>query len=119
VPAYDPALDDRMAGRMAQLGSAMGGNARVETGLTPTLLARWTEMAIDPDGHLWIRPWTRPSEREGPVAAYRLSMADGRVQRETLPAFPQAFGRPGVFYSVEKDPDTDELLLVMYQKRGG
>jgi hypothetical protein len=119
VPPYDAALDDRMAGRMAQLGSAMGGRARVETGMSPTLLARWTEMTIDPDGHLWIRPWTRPSEREGPVAAYRLSMADGRVTRETLPAFPQAFGRPGVFYAVEKDPDTDEILLVMYQKRGG
>jgi hypothetical protein len=119
VPAYDAALDDRMAGRMAQLGGALGGRARVETGMSPTLLARWSEMTIDPDGHLWIRPWTRREEREGPVAAYQLSMANGRVQRETLPAFPQAFGRPGVFYAVEKDPETDEILLVMYQKRGG
>lgn len=120
VPPYDPAVDDRLSERMSRLGGALGGRARVSGGMAPTLLARWTEMAIDPDGYLWIRPWTPPDAREGqPVAAYRLSLRTGAVERAALPAFPQAFGPPGVFYAVEKDPETDEILLVMYRKGAG
>lgn len=120
VPPYDPAADSRMSERMSRLGGALGARGRVGAGMEPTLLARWTEMVIDPDGYLWIRPWSPPEQREGqPVAALRVSLRTGAVERETLPAFPQAFGPPGVFYAVEKDAETDELLLVMYQKGAG
>ncbi|HYW11589.1 MAG TPA: hypothetical protein VE871_06510, partial [Longimicrobium sp.] len=119
VPRYDPAQDARMARRMSGLQDALGGGARISGTLPPTLLARWTEMVIDPDGYLWIRPWAPAEERDGPVQAFRMSLQTGQVQPARLPAFPQAFGRAGEFYTIEKDPDTDEILLVQYRRRAG
>lgn len=116
VPRYDPARDMQMTQRMAGLQGALGGGARIKGGLAPTLLSRWTEMVIDPDGYLWIRPWTPAEARESPVDAFRISLQTGQAQPAQLPAFPQAFGRAGEFYAVEKDPDTDELLLVQYRR---
>lgn len=76
-------------------------------------LWHWSGLIIDPDGHAWVRPWTRGGVMEGPV-----SRVDprGRVHEERIPAFPEAFGRPGVFYARDRNAMTDEIFLVRYQR---
>lgn len=77
---------------------------------------RWTGMIVDPDGHVWIRPWRKASARQeaGPVRVYRVNPATGAAEEATLPAFPVAFGEPGVFYARARSPVTDELYLARF-----
>jgi hypothetical protein len=118
VPPYDPADDERFSSELGRLSGSLRGRASGARRMPPTQLMRWSEIIIDPDGFLWVRPWRAPSDPPGEVPVLRVSLADGRVEQDRVPAFPQAFGPPGVFYSVEKDGDTDEVVLVMYEKRG-
>ena len=81
----------------------------------PTSLMRWAEVAIDPDGHVWVNPWLpgrEPSKRK----VYRIDPV-GKVHEEHLAGFPSAFGAPGVFYARETDPETDQRIVVRYAKR--
>jgi hypothetical protein len=65
--------------------------------VVPTAVVRWSEMVADPDGHLWIRPWEPPERRrEGQVPVFRVDLSTGAVRSDTVPAFPRAFGEPGV-----------------------
>lgn len=77
-------------------------------------LWRWSGLIIDPDGHIWVRPWTPDGRLETPV--YRID-PQGNVHLEDIPEFPMAFGPPGVFYARDKDADTDEILVVRYDRR--
>lgn len=79
-------------------------------------LWHWSGLIVDPDGHVWVRPWTLFGLLEGPV--YRIDPR-GNVHEERLPAFPMAFGAPGVYYVRDVDPDTDEVLVVRYDRRPG
>jgi hypothetical protein len=76
-------------------------------------LWHWAGLVVDPDGHVWVRPWTLSGRPEGPV--YRVDPW-GRVLEERVPAFPEAFGRPGVFYARDRNRATDEILLTRFQK---
>lgn len=75
----------------------------------PALLKRWTGLIVDPDGHAWVGAWTQ-SEKEH--QAFVVSLASGRYQRLDLPAFPTAFGAPGVFYAAQRSgrENLDSLL---------
>ena len=78
-------------------------------------LWHWSSLLVDPDGHIWVRPWTGGDKLNGPV--YRVDPR-GIVHEEQLPAFPMAFGPPGVFYAREKDAATDVLRIVRYERPG-
>lgn len=77
-------------------------------------LRHWSALVIDPDGHIWVQPWTRDGKPEGPV--YRIDAA-GAVHEERVPLFPLAFGPPGVFYARDVDPDTDEVVIIRFERR--
>ena len=81
----------------------------------PTSVVRWSALAVDPDGHAWIRPWV-DSDSELP-ALVRVDLQDGEVTEERLPAFPSAFGGPGVYYAIGVDDATDQTILLRYERR--
>ena len=116
VPRYREGDDDEEAERLGQLrGPMVRGMGRASG--PPTALMRWVDMAVDPDGWLWVQPWVAsPSPARG-VPVLRVSLQTGRAESDTVPAFPHAFGPPGTFYSLEKDPETDEVLLTRYRMR--
>lgn len=78
----------------------------------PQALRRYAGLIVDPDGHIWIKPWRAPNEKVSPV--FRID-PQGNAYVESLPAFPIAFGPAGVFYAIDKDPETDEVLLIRYE----
>ncbi|HET7459636.1 MAG TPA: hypothetical protein VFJ82_00250 [Longimicrobium sp.] len=119
VPAWRASDDEKGRSMLGLLrGRVRGYDGSAPPPAAPSLLMRWTEMAVDPDGWLWVRPWQR-DEDEGPVQVVRVSLQTGRAEKATVPAFPHAFGPPGVFYSLQKDPDTDEVILVRYDAGAG
>jgi hypothetical protein len=118
VPRYRASDDAEGREHADLLRGRVQGYRGTEGVMEPTLLIRWTEMAIDPDGYLWLRPWRSPSESDRPVPVVRVSLQTGRAEHDTVPAFPHAFGPPGVYYSLEKDPDTDEAIVAKYDRRG-
>ncbi|MYG24196.1 MAG: hypothetical protein F4168_17595 [Gemmatimonadetes bacterium] len=75
----------------------------------PALLARWTGLIVDPDGHVWLRAWTESRED---FEVFVVSMASGESRRVNPPGFPTAFGPPGVFYTPREKPETDEQYVV-------
>lgn len=79
----------------------------------PTALKRWAELAIDPDGYVWIKLWELDGHDGVPVL--RIDVNAGTVERGRLPAFPRAFGSSGVFYAVEVDEPTDLAVIVRYE----
>lgn len=60
---------------------------------------QWENLIVDPDGHMWIAP--RASREESEKLMYVLNPETGRVREVTVPAYPRAFGAPGVYYSGE------------------
>lgn len=119
VPPYRPSDDDALARRLTAVMGGRGAGVGSSAGTAPTALTRWSEMVVDPDGYLWIRPWRAPSDDAAPIGVVRLDLRTGRAERERVPAFPRAFGPPGTYYALEKDPETDEILLASYQRRAG
>ena len=75
----------------------------------PALLARWTGLIVDPDGHVWLRAWTESREE---FEVFVVSMATGESRRANPPGFPTAFGSPGVFYTAREKPETGEQYVV-------
>lgn len=68
----------------------------------PAAVARWAKMIVDPDGYLWILP--EAEERSPPPhRVVRMNVKTGAVSEDRVPAFPTAFGRPGIYYAVEVD----------------
>jgi len=120
LPAYDlppwRAADDEKGRSMLGLlrGRVRGYDGSAPPPAAPALLMRWSEASMDPDGYLWIHLWESGDEAGGPASVLRVSLKTGRAERATLPAFPHAFGAPGVFYSLQKDPETDEAVVARY-----
>jgi hypothetical protein len=98
--------------QMKRMAEAMGHSPPIRRPPDAPLW-HWSSLIIDRDGHIWVRPWTWGDKLNGPV--YRIDPR-GIVHEEHLPAFPVAFGPPGVFYAREKDPVTDELRIVRYER---
>jgi hypothetical protein len=95
-------------------GPRIGGRPVVEQ-RRPASLARWSGLVIDPDGWVWVRAWT---EDRSEVRAFAVSVGSGRVVEVTTPAFPRAFGEPGVFYATRRNRETEEVVLLRYEGRG-
>ncbi|MDT8369875.1 MAG: hypothetical protein RQ745_11750 [Longimicrobiales bacterium] len=107
----------KAAGEESLRAAGAAGSVRAEIHF-PTALERWDRLAVDPDGNLWIRPW-QPHSEDGSFIVDIVNVATGEATTVTLPAFPDAFGEPGAFYAVEKDPVTDIDLIRRYELRGG
>ncbi|HEX9727915.1 MAG TPA: hypothetical protein VGA37_05380 [Gemmatimonadales bacterium] len=72
----------------------------------PALPRRILDLIADPDGWVWIRPVGR-----GPgVRAFLVNPRTREVLVDTLPAFPLAFGPPGVFAGPIRDAHGDVRL---------
>jgi hypothetical protein len=105
--------------RTPSWGGARGDGSRLRIGGRPVVeqrrpasLARWSDLLLDPDGWLWVRAWT---EEQSEVRAFAVSVGSGRVVEVTTPAFPRAFGEPGVFYATMRNRETEEVLLLRYE----
>jgi hypothetical protein len=122
LPSYTVPRDERTAERMARMRRLLDrAAADLDISLpvgdaTPTAIWRWAEVAIDPDGHIWVNPWRLVEQRQQPLEILRIA-PNGRITNERVPAFPIAFGPPGSFYARQKHPTTDELLIVRYDLR--
>jgi hypothetical protein len=104
LPDRDPPPvpdEERMASRQA--GSRRGPGA-------PSALLRVRDLVMDPDGEVWVRPVQPVPALEG-IEVLRLSPSTGAAKTDTVPAFPRAFGGPGVFYAVEASPDGVPVIV--------
>jgi hypothetical protein len=63
------------------------------------------DLVLDPDGYVWLLP-VQPSPRipDG-VEVVRAPLGGGSAVLDTVPAFPRAFGAPGVYYAETRGPD--------------
>ena len=85
---------------VADLERTLGGASRGRGGYQePTAIRRISTLVIDPDGYVWLLPQQDSSHLGGEVEVVRVSTATGAAVRDTVPAFPAAFGPPGVFYA--------------------
>ena len=84
----------------------------------PTALWWWTEIIADPDGYLWLRLWTPSESLYKRSEALVINPDDGTWQLDTIPGFPRAFGRPGVYYREMRDPEDGTPLVVRYEAGG-
>ena len=112
------ALPDR-ADRAADYEGMMGGLLPPGTRLgEPTAATRVRDLIVDPDGYVWLRPvQPRGGLPEG-MEVIRVPLGSGPAVTDTVPAFPRAFGGPGVYFAEERGPD-DELLVTRYDLRSG
>jgi hypothetical protein len=104
LPDRDPPPipeEERMASRQA---GARGGPPEP---LAPLLVR---DLVMDPDGEVWIRP-VQPRPAPHGVEVLRVSPATGEVRVDTVPAFPRAFGAPGVYFSVQASPDGVPIIV--------
>lgn len=71
----------------------------------PSVAARVRDLVLDPDGYVWLLP-VQPSPRiPGGVEVVRAPLGGGSAVLDTVPAFPRAFGAPGVYYAETYSPD--------------
>ncbi len=103
--------EDRSAGTIP----GRAGRRIATGGQLPTAVARWMNMSVDPDGHVWIEPWS--PDQEGPSRPFVVNLLNGHATRVSVPTFPIAFGTPGVFYGVVKDTNTDEATVNRFDLR--
>lgn len=105
------------ADRAEDYAERMGGLPQSGTQMVqPTAAARVHDLVIDPDGFVWLLP-VQPEKRiAGGVEVIRVPLGGGPAATDTVPAFPRAFGTPGVYYAETRGPD-DELLVTRYDLR--
>lgn len=71
----------------------------------PTLVARWSDLRVDPNGHVWVKRWeSRAVEDEDDWAL--IVDGTGEMMDRRVPRFPAAFGRDGVLLHVGQDEET-------------
>ncbi len=88
-----PRVDREQLGRLLGMAGSRGGGY-----VEPSAPLKVALLSIDPDGYAWILPAQDTTGRGG-VEVVRMSLQDGRMERDTVPAFPDEFGAPGVFYA--------------------
>jgi len=85
--------------------------------LEPTALRKLSGLVIDPDGYAWLLP-TQDSTNVpgGGVEVVRIALSTGAAERDTVPAFPAAFGEAGVFYARKNNRQTGEAVVMRYDR---
>jgi hypothetical protein len=102
------------AGNWRWIDAAADGTLLVSDGFQAHRFAG--DLVADLDGYLWILP-VQPRGAEGAgVEVLRVAVGTGRAETDTVPAFPLAFGPPGVYYAALRDAD-GVLSLVRYARR--
>jgi hypothetical protein len=74
--------------------------------IPPVLPIRISALSVDPDRWVWLQgaqPEPSVAESRRAVPVVRLSTATGEVVRDTVPAFPSAFGPRGMILGVTRD----------------
>lgn len=113
LPDRDPPkMDERTY--LRELNSGPGPNVRSLPG--PTAVRRVLDVIADPDGHLWILPLQPRGGGRRPVEVLRVDVGTGASETDTVPAFPLAFGAPGVYYAAATD--ADGVVSVVRYERG-
>lgn len=80
----------------------------------PSAILHWSRLAVDPDRYVWLQGVTS-TESQAKMTFVLVVSPEGIIYRvDDLPAFPDVFGPPGVFYVVERDADTDEPIIAKY-----
>jgi hypothetical protein len=113
LPAVKPPQYDH-----DELARLMGMASKGEQGyLGPTAVRKLSGLVIDPDGYAWLLP-TQDSTNVpgGGVEVVRIALSTGVAERDTVPAFPAAFGAPGVFYSRANNRHTGEALVTRFDR---
>lgn len=104
LPDREPPPIPEEERRAARMAGAQGGLPKP----TAPLLVR--DLVMDPDGEVWIRP-VQPGPALDGVDVLRVSPATGAVRTDTVPAWPLAFGAPGVYYAVEATEDGVPVIV--------
>jgi hypothetical protein len=113
LPAVEPPHIDR-----DEYARLLGMASKGEAGyLEPTAVRKLSGLVIDPDGYAWLL-LTQDSTNVpgGGVEVVRVALSTGAAERDTVPAFPAAFGAPGVFYARTNDRHTREALVTRYDR---
>jgi hypothetical protein len=95
----------------------MAGKGRSGGYVRPSAPRMIEAISIDPDGYAWILPVQDSAAGGEGIEILRLSLGSGVTQRDTVPAFPIAFGSPGVFFA--RAGDREQPTLVRYQVAAG
>lgn len=113
LPVPVPNHVERIADYAEALGGLLPGEAKRREPATPK---RIRDLVIDPDGWVWLWTVRKRGSTPGEVQVLRVPLGGGRAVLDTVPAFPRAFGPPGVYYAQTYGPD-DELLVARYDLR--
>jgi hypothetical protein len=82
----------------------------------PTAAVRIRDLALDPDGYAWLLPVQPAGGPPGGLLVVRVDVGTGHAVLDTVPAFPRAFGAPGVFYAETRTPD-GALRILRIERR--
>lgn len=104
-----PKIDKEEVARLSGMASKGQGGY-----LEPTALRRVSSLVVDPDGYAWILP-AQEWRRETGLRIVRVSLATGQAEHDTVPAFPIAFGRPGVYYARSSSAFNGTAEVVRYE----
>jgi hypothetical protein len=113
LPAVKPPRVDR-----EELARLLGMASKGEQSyLEPTAVRKLSGLVIDPDGYAWLL-LTQDSTNVpgGGMEVVRVALSTGAAERDTVPAFPAAFGDPGVFYARTNDRHTGEAVVTRYDR---
>lgn len=84
--------------------------------LAPTAVRKLSGLVIDPDGYVWLLPTQDSTHVRGGVEVVRIALSTGAAERDTVPAFPTAFGEPGVYYARTNDRHSGEATVTRYDR---
>jgi hypothetical protein len=104
-PSSQPDDDAEMRELMKQMGQNRGP---LPDATSPM---RVRDLAIAPDGMIWLLPRTGARPPVGPVEVLLIDPRTGRVRQDTVPAFPRAFGESGTYYGVARDGDDVQRIV--------
>ena len=98
-----------------ELERLMGAASKGRGGgyVEPTAVQDIDAIIVDPDGYAWILPVQDTAAGGDGVEVVLLSLQTGAAARDTVPAFPTEFGRPGEFYA--RVGGRNEPALVRYR----
>lgn len=106
LPNRKPAAVDRKS--LAEVSAMAGGGSHMPE---PTAIRRIRDLIIDPDGHVWLLPIQPDPAPQGGVEVLRVSIATRETFVDTIPAFPVAFGPPGVQFATPSASLNEPLVI--------
>lgn len=109
-----PERVDRNENYADMLGGVLPSGIRLAE---PSAPARVQDLILDPDGFVWLLPVQPDEPVPGGVEVLRVPLGGGTAVTDTVPAFPRAFGPPGVYFGAVRGSD-DEMFVVRYERVG-